>query len=51
MRYIPPRKAMPAAEHSLKQEPVERHYYFKGDTSGGYHHEEGKANYEGKRKG
>ncbi len=48
-RYIPPRKAMPSSEHSLKQQPIERHYYYEGDTSGGYYHEEGKAKYTGEK--
>ena len=49
MRYIPPRKAMPASEHSLKQQPIERHYYYEGDTSGGYYYEEGEAKYTGEK--
>lgn len=48
MRYIPPRKAMPASEHSLKQQPIERHYYYEDDTSGGYYHEESEAKYKEK---
>jgi len=39
MRYTPPRKAMPASEHSLKQQPIERHYYY----------EEGEAKYTGEK--
>jgi hypothetical protein len=44
MRYIPPRKAMPSAEYSLKKEPVER--YLEGDKSGGYYYEESETEYE-----
>ena len=49
MRYIPPRKAMPSAEHTLKQKPIERHYYYEGDTSGGYYFEESEAKHEEKK--
>ena len=49
MRYIPPRKAMPSAEHPLKQKPIERHYYYADDTSGGYYFEESEAKHEEKK--
>lgn len=54
MRYIPPRKAMPSAEHPLKQKPIERYYYYEdnpdGRTSGGgYHFEESEAKYGEKK--
>ena len=51
MRYIPPRKAMPSAEHPLKQKPIHRYYY--ADTrwhfGGGYHFEESEAKHEEKK--
>ena len=46
MRYILPRKAMPSAEHPLKQKPIERHEYYEGDMSGGHYHEEYKIKKE-----